>query len=78
MEQKHGSQHLADKKKASNAETSPATSWRVDANHVYPVNDFREHSITNCWCQPIDDEGVIVHNSLDGREQFERGERKAS
>ena len=42
--------------------------WKVDGTHVYPVNDLREHSITDCWCSPIDDDGIVVHNSLDGRE----------
>jgi hypothetical protein len=31
-----------------------------------------------CWCRPEDDDGVIVHNSMDGREKYETGERKAS
>ena len=52
--------------------------WAVDRMtalpHVWPVGDLREHSIAlDCWCHPIDDDGVIVHNSMDGREQFERG-----
>lgn len=55
--------------------------------HVYPVSDLREHDTTcvkvsRCWCNPvlqIEDEGVIiVHNSMDGREAFETGERKPS
>lgn len=46
--------------------------------HVYPMNDLRRHSIRDCWCLPVDDDGVIVHHSLDGREQYERGERKLS
>lgn len=48
--------------------------------HVYPLNDFREHETDgrDCWCGPrIDDEdGIVVHNSLDGREHYETGERK--
>jgi hypothetical protein len=36
--------------------------WKVDGTHVYPVND----------------NGIVVHNSLDGREMYERGERKPS
>jgi site-specific recombinase XerD len=42
------------------------------------VGDLRCHSIDECWCNPIDDEGVVAHNSMDQREQFERGERKPS
>jgi hypothetical protein len=49
--------------------------------HVYPLNDLREH-ITDgeepCWCRPVIAEGVIIHNSMDGREAFETGERKPS
>ena len=42
--------------------------WKVDGTHVYPVNDLREHSVMDCWCGPIDDDGIVAHNSLDGRE----------
>ena len=49
--------------------------------HVYPVGDLREHSLdtdTPCWCDPEYDEehDTYVHNSLDGREFYETGERK--
>lgn len=44
--------------------------------HVYPVNDLRRHSLRDCWCRPVDDQGVILHNSLDGRESYETGARK--
>ena len=51
--------------------------------HVYPVDDTREH-ITDargkCWCNPTLQEEpsgyVVVHNSMDGREQYEMGQRK--
>ena len=57
---------------------STRVTWAVDRMtdlpHVWPVGDLREHAISmDCWCRPVDDEGVIVHNSMDGREQFERG-----
>jgi hypothetical protein len=40
--------------------------------HVVPTNDLRPHGLdTACWCQPFDDEGVWVHNSLDRREFYE-------
>jgi hypothetical protein len=52
--------------------------WRVTGNHVYPFNDLREHSLADCWCRPTDDDGIMVHNSLDGRELYERGERQLS
>lgn len=52
-----------------------------DKYHVFPINDLREHQVDggDCWCHPVEDEdGVIVHNSMDGREKFETGERKPS
>jgi hypothetical protein len=52
--------------------------WKVVGNHVMPVNDLREHLKTGCWCRPTDDEGLILHHSLDQRELYEYGERKLS
>lgn len=59
--------------------------WRVrHAEHefipnVVPVDDMREHEPgTGCWCEPTLDDGVIIHNSMDNREAYERGERKPS
>lgn len=52
--------------------------WRVTGNQVYPAHDLRDHSLTKCWCNPTDDEGILVHHSLDGREHYESGERKPS
>lgn len=48
--------------------------------HIIPSNDLREHDTDiRCWCRPVeDDEGVIVHNSMDGREKYETGMRKPS
>jgi hypothetical protein len=49
--------------------------------HVVPIDDLREHSTDSdkpCWCHPEEEDGVIVHNSMDGREKFETGERKMS
>ena len=53
--------------------------------HVVPRNDLREHDCNRmeCWCRPtLNDEEdggyIVVHNSMDGREYFETGERKAS
>lgn len=47
---------------------------------VYPLNDLRDHEpdSPSCWCKPFLDDGILVHNSMDGREQFERGERRVS
>jgi hypothetical protein len=52
----------------------------IDDNlvHVFPVNDLREHELTlKCWCHPVLDE-IVTHNSMDRREEYERGERKPS
>jgi hypothetical protein len=47
--------------------------------HVAPVNEIDRHFAVNCPCGTREDEaGVIVHSSYDGREAFERGERKPS
>jgi hypothetical protein len=47
--------------------------------HILPVNDLKRHSEQGCrcWCEPsIEqyDNGncMVVHNSADGREFFER------
>jgi hypothetical protein len=51
--------------------------------HIMPHNDMREHDPhMQCWCHPRleweDDTELAVHNSMDGREAFESGERKMS
>jgi len=49
--------------------------------HVIPISDLREHEDTpSCWCKPTLDEepDVFVHNAMDGREQYETGERLPS
>lgn len=52
------------------------------ATHVYPLGDMREHVVDGgyCWCAPTVKEGggLVIHNSFDERERFERGERKPS
>ena len=51
--------------------TDPSTS-----HHVYPTNDLREHVLDMaCWCHPRDDDGVIVHNSMDQRKTYEQGRK---
>lgn len=49
--------------------------------HIFPCDDLRPHDTEHglgCWCRPFEDDGMIVHNSMDGREAFERGERRVS
>jgi hypothetical protein len=51
--------------------------WQRVRQHVYPLGDLREHYASlECWCVPVEDDGVVVHNALDGREAYERGERR--
>jgi len=47
----------------------------INLIHVVPLNDLREHDDTaDCWCRPREEEGVIVHNSMDRREDtIEKG-----
>ena len=53
------------------------SAWQTDIGeesmvHVVPVADLREHFLTqSCWCQPRVEEGVVVHHSLDRREERE-------
>ncbi len=51
-------------------------------DEVHPINDLKDHLLVDsgqrCWCGAKEDEGVIVHDSADGREKFETGERKRS
>lgn len=63
--------------------------WKCDQGgdkptHVYPLNDLKEHCTDSvqCWCNPrVEWEGmqeIIIHNSADGRDKFETGERLRS
>lgn len=43
---------------------------------VLPMSDTREHKLctysSSCWCDPTyTEEGILVHNSADGRERYE-------
>lgn len=44
---------------------------------VYPLDDLRPHNIdAECWCRPFFVDGhIIVHNSMDQRETYERGRK---
>lgn len=46
--------------------------------HVVPCNDLREHDTDGeeCWCCPRLEDGVVIHNSADGREAYEDGRRR--
>ena len=55
------------------AMTSDRPDW-----HIIPLNDLRPHEPDmQCWCRPeVNEDNVAVHNSMDGREDFESGKRK--
>lgn len=51
--------------------------------HVYPQDDLKDHDTgegagDTCWCKPVRDEdvpSVVVHNSMDRREEYEQGRK---
>jgi hypothetical protein len=56
-------------------------SWLAFDNpsEVIPLYDMKPHaSGEHCGCRPEWDDGILIHNAHDGREAFERGERKVS
>ena len=59
---------------------SQPTGWYVIETaglpHVIPRGDLKDHATYACWCGPVEDNGVIIHNSMDRRELYERGEAK--
>lgn len=54
--------------------------------HIYPTNDLGEHllssaggvDVMSCPCKPTFDaeHNTVIHNSFDGREQYESGQGK--
>lgn len=47
--------------------------------HIIPVDEADRHEYEHCTCGPAEGEhNLIVHQSFDGREKFETGERKPS
>jgi hypothetical protein len=55
--------------------------WTGDHVNVMPDCDLREHRTDlTCWCKPYFDEEdqLVIHNSADGREDFETGRRQMS
>ena len=45
--------------------------------HVFPLNDLKPHNTesNDCWCNPEVDDFVVIHNSMDGREDCEHGRK---
>jgi hypothetical protein len=54
--------------------------YPADVYHVIPVADLKDHEDGFfCWCKPSvkrysDGGAMVTHNSLDGREFYERQE----
>ena len=47
--------------------------------HVVPIDDLREHTNVNCWCNPRTNEyNTIIHNAMDRRTDYETGDKKLS
>lgn len=55
------------------------TGWIAYDNplEVMPVNDLKDHDFgEKCWCKPFyEEEGTLIHNSADGRENYEPDNR---
>lgn len=63
----------------------PTTGWILtqagDGDHVIPLGDLKPHDeARSCWCKPFNppdaDEDVWAHNSMDRREEHERGKKE--
>lgn len=59
------------------AKRSDWTVWETDdVPHVAPNDDLKAHVVNkSCWCCPTEDDGVMVHHSMDQRESYERGRK---
>lgn len=45
---------------------------------IIPLNDLKPHNLSvHCWCRPTEDDGVLIHHSMDQRELYEAGKLKA-
>lgn len=47
-------------------------------HHVIPEYDLGVHFEINCPCRPDEEGDIVVHNSFDGREDFQTKRRKKS
>lgn len=51
--------------------------WEVIGRDVMPRGDLMVHCLgEKCWCRPTYDDGIIVHHSMDRREDYELGRKK--
>ena len=51
--------------------------WKIEKvdriKHIIPVGEL--HSSDDCPCMPEIDEDLVIHNSFDKREEYERGRK---
>lgn len=73
---------LSKLKQAAEVDTKAQHGWEIiptsDGMHIMPLGDLKPHSMEKCSCLPYEDGTLFLHNSFDGREAFERMERKPS
>jgi hypothetical protein len=53
--------------------------WKglINSLEVIPLDDLRDHvEGDNCWCKPEMKDDVLCHHAMDGRYEYETGERK--
>lgn len=43
--------------------------------HVMPCNDAKLHRFADCWCEPYDEGGVMVHNVTEAEDGNARRNR---
>ena len=48
---------------------------KLHYQHVVPCGDLKRHQLDPvCWCNPtVDEDGLVIHNTVDGREEYEQG-----
>ena len=47
-----------------------------EGQHIMPLEDLRDHEAhEECWCKPVNDEGIWIHNAMDRREEYEEGRK---
>ena len=66
--------HYRDMPGSPGLSTTP-DGWCVFPPHVFPLSDYRPHVAIDCWCQPTDQDGILVHHAMDEREQYEEGRK---
>lgn len=52
----------------------PVVRSKGDGIHVFPVGhpEPLHHVSADCWCHPLDSNGIYIHHAKDGRERWER------